>query len=144
MACCAAQPMRTLRPVLWAIVLLVVLSPGIGRADPLGDLHALVENAAAQYRVAMTTLEASGREQTALEVRRFRSAWQAVMEQFAANRPAAFVADDEYPSVFMQIDAMIVGALIVIDIGSRDAARKGLMPIGAILTRLQDRSAPAQ
>jgi hypothetical protein len=144
MACCPARPMRTLPPVLWAIVLLVLLSPGIGRADPLDDLHAVVENAAAQYRVAMTTLEANGREQTALEVRRFRSAWQAVMEQFAANRPAALVADEEFPSVFMQIDARIVGALIVIDIGSRDAAREGLVPIGAILTRLQDRSAPAR
>jgi hypothetical protein len=130
------------RPALWPILLLALAWPVAGRADALADLHAAVEDAAAQYRVAMSTLESSGREQTALEVQRFRSAWQAVMDRFGSNRPADFATDEEFPSVFMQIDARIVGALIVIDIGSRDAAREGLAPIGEILSRLQARSAP--
>jgi hypothetical protein len=140
----SARSARILRPALWALLLLALAWPAGGRADALADLHATVASASIQYRIAMNTLETSGREQTALEVQRLRSAWQAVMEQFSANHPAAFSNDDEFPSVFMQVDTRIVGALIVIDIGSRDAARDGLAPIGEILSRLQARSAPPQ
>ena len=42
----------------------------------------------------------------------------------------------------MQIDMRIVSALIVIDIGSREAARDALAPIAETLSRLSARSAP--
>jgi hypothetical protein len=131
-----------LRPLYSAILLLALAWPVNCRADALADLHAAVQEASAQYRIAMSTLETSSREQTAFEVQRFRSAWQVVMNRFGSNRPADFATDEEFPSVFMQIDLRIVGALIVIDIGSRDAARDGLTPIGDILARLRERSAP--
>ncbi len=44
--------------------------------------------------------------------------------------------------MFMQVDARIVGALIVIDIGSREAARDALAPIADTLSRLRTRSEP--
>ena len=47
------------------------------------------------------------------------------------------------PATFMQVDARIVGALIVIDIGSREAARDALAPIAETLAALSARSAPA-
>ena len=39
----------------------------------------------------------------------------------------------------MQIDMAIIGALIVIDIGSREAARAALTPIGERLAKLRER-----
>jgi hypothetical protein len=39
----------------------------------------------------------------------------------------------------MQIDMAVVGALIVIDFGSREAARAALTPIGDSLAKLRDR-----
>ena len=42
----------------------------------------------------------------------------------------------------LQIDMAIVGALIVIDIGSREAARAALTPIGERLAKLRERVTP--
>jgi hypothetical protein len=94
-----------------------------------------------QYRVAMSPLERSGQEETAAEVRHFRQAWQAVIERAGANLPAAYATTEEYYGMLMQVDTSIVGALLVIDLGSRDAARKSLAPIEEILLRMQDGTA---
>jgi hypothetical protein len=109
-------------------------------ADDLADFHAAVEQASTQYRVAMTTLNARGREETAAAVQRLREAWQVVIDRHAANRAAA--DRDADAAMFMQVDTRIVGALIVIDIGSREAARDALAPIGETLSRLRTRSEP--
>jgi hypothetical protein len=39
----------------------------------------------------------------------------------------------------LQIDMAVIGALIVIDIGSREAARAALAPIGERLVQLRER-----
>jgi hypothetical protein len=44
----------------------------------------------------------------------------------------------------MQIDMSIVGALIVISIGSREAARDALAPIGDTLASLRRQPRPTQ
>jgi len=44
----------------------------------------------------------------------------------------------------MQVDVQIVGAMIVIDIGSREKARDALAPIEPALSELSLRSAPAE
>jgi hypothetical protein len=44
--------------------------------------------------------------------------------------------------MFMLVDTQLVGVLLVIDMGSRDAARNGLAPVGATLAQLSARSAP--
>jgi hypothetical protein len=51
-----------------------------------------------------------------------------------ANREA--FGDRDYRGLFMQVDARIVGAMIVIDVGSRDAALEALAPIGETLSEL--------
>ncbi|MEA2990285.1 MAG: hypothetical protein QOG83_2996 [Alphaproteobacteria bacterium] len=111
-------------------------------ADELADFHAAVEEASAQYRFALKTLETRGREETSAEVARFRQAWQAVIDRFGSDRPPAFAETDDLPGLFMQVDTRIVGAMIVIDIGSRDAARDALAPIEEVLEQLSERSAP--
>ena len=89
----------------------------------------------------MTTLETRGREETSAAVQRFRQAWQIVIDRRESSRPAAFADAEQYAGLFMQVDARIVGALIVIDIGSRDPARDALAPIGETLLQLS--AAPA-
>jgi len=130
--------------LLAALVLQWLLMPGPAGADELNDFRCAVDAAAGQYRVAMTTLETSGREQTAVEVRRFRESWQAIVDRYGAHPPVASSPEDDYAGLLMQIDARIVGALIVIDIGSREAARDALTPIGDTLSALSNGAAPAK
>src|SRR5262245_61926556 len=133
--------LRLCGALLAAALLLQILVLPAG-ADERADFDAVVSQAAAQYRIALKTLETRGREETAAEVARFRAAFQQVIEHFDANRPA--FGDRDYAGLFMQVDARIVGAMIVIDIGSRDAAREALAPIGETLSELNTRPAPAQ
>ena len=108
-----------------------------------GDFHSAVERAMAQHRIAMKVLETRSQAETAAEVHELRAAWQAIGERFAAERPAAFADDPDYPGLFMQVDMSFVGLLLVIDLGNRDAAREALLSIGQTLARLSERSAPA-
>jgi hypothetical protein len=133
---------RRLRGLAATLLLaLLVLSPPAS-ADELADFHAAVERAAGEYRLALRTLETRGQDETAAAVHRLRAAWQAIGERFGANRPAAFVDDDNFTGMFMQIDVGLVGVLLVIDLGNRDGARSALAPIGETLARLSARSAP--
>ncbi len=109
-------------------------------ADEHADLHAALALASAQYQVARKTLETRGREETAAEVSRLREAFHAVMEHFNANR-SALGLDPDYAATLMQLDVSIVGVLLVIDFGSREAARNALAPIGQSLAELGARAA---
>jgi hypothetical protein len=112
------------------------------RADDLADFKVAVEQAATDYRAAMTTLQSRGREETAAAVHRLRAAWQDLTDRYAARPPAALAGDDRMPGLLMQVDMRLVSALIVIDIGSREAAREALAPIEATLAQLNERTAP--
>jgi hypothetical protein len=118
------------------ILQMLVLPAGAGER---AEFDAAVAQATAQYRIALKTLETRGREETAAEVARFRAAFQDVIERFDANRDA--FGDRDYTGLFMQVDARIVGAMIVIDIGSREAAREALAPIADTLSELNGRAA---
>jgi hypothetical protein len=133
---------RNLRLGLLALALLGPAFPASARADELADFHAAVIEAAAQYRVALTTLETSGRDETAAEVRRFRQAWQAVIERFGRIRTIDRAHDPELAATFMQVDVRIIGTLLVIEMGNRDAARDSLAPIAEVLVSLQTHTAP--
>jgi hypothetical protein len=111
------------------------------QADDLADFHAAVEQALDQYHFALATLESSSQERTAAEVSRLRQTWQTIADRFGPQRPAAFADDDDYGGMFLQIDVRLVGVLLVIDLGNRDAARSALAPVEETLTRLAARSA---
>jgi hypothetical protein len=83
------------RTILLGLMLAAVpLSAG---ADDLEDFDAAVERAELQYRVALRTLETSGRDETAAEVGLFREAWQHVIAQLDSNRPAHLRATSPMP-----------------------------------------------
>jgi hypothetical protein len=126
---------------LFALVLAWTAPPAA--ADALADFHAAVEVARTEYDIAVQTLETRGQAETAAAVGRFRQAWQAVGERFAADRPQALADDEALPATFMQVDATLVGVLLVIDLGNREAARNALAPIAETLSALSVRSAPA-
>jgi hypothetical protein len=134
--------LRRSRIVLAALLACALTGPA--PADELADFHGLVEQATTQYRVVMTTLETQGQAETAAAVHRFREAWQAILERFGKEPPAPFADDEQYRQMFTVIDARLVGVLLVIDMGNRDAARAGLAPIKETLSDLSARSAPAQ
>jgi hypothetical protein len=137
-----AGSLHVLRSALWAVLLLALTWFTPVRADDAADFHAALQAATAQYRVAMSTLERSGQEETAAEVRHFREAWQAVIDRAGSNHPAAYASKEQFFGMLMQVDTSIVGALLVIDLGRRDAARNALSPIEEILLRMQGGSAP--
>jgi hypothetical protein len=124
------------------VVLALALFVCPAAADELADFHAAVEQASAQYNVAVRTLETSGPDETAAEVQHFRELWQAMIERFGPNRPAVFADDERYSLMMTDIDARIVGALIVISAGRREAARNALAPIQDTLSWLETRSVP--
>ncbi len=135
MTACLLRSLRLrTRAMLAAVLVLWFALPA--RGDELADFQEAVALASAQYRVAMTTLETRGREETSTAVQRFRQAWQIVIDRRGSSTPAAFADAEQYAGLFMQVDARIVGALIVIDIGSRDAARDALAPIAETLSQL--------
>jgi hypothetical protein len=133
-------PIRPIRAWPAAILAALLLLPIRAGADELADFRAALDAAASQYRVAMDTLETSGRDETAAEVRRFRQSWQAIAERFGAAPPLPATKGDDYANLFLQTEMSIVGALIIIDIGSREAARNALAPIGDTLVTLSARA----
>jgi hypothetical protein len=136
--------LTTVRTTLFALILAATPLPAAAAAGDLEQFVAALEQAQLQYQIALRTLEKSSREQTAAEVRLFRQAWQQVIDQLDKNRPEQFGTDESYAAIMTEIDARVVGALIVIDIGSRDAARSALAPIGDTLAKLRERATPPQ
>jgi hypothetical protein len=122
------------------LALWVALGPLPASADDLSDFAAAVERAAAQYHFALRTLETSGRDETAAEVRLFRQEWQHLADRLDHKRPAEFEGDDFYARTITEVDMALVAAMIVIDIGSREAARSALQPIGDTLIKLRERA----
>ena len=108
-------------------------------ADERAELEAAFKLASAQYQIAVKTLETRGREETSAEVGRLRETFEAVIQQFDANR-AALGLDQDYAGMLMQLDVSIVGVMLVIDFGSREAARDALTPIGESLAELGARA----
>ena len=109
-------------------------------ADERAELEAAFKLASVQYQIALKTLETRGREETSAEVGRLRETFQAVIQQFDANR-AALGLDQDYAGMLMQLDVSIVGVMLVIDFGSREAARDALTAIGESLAELGARAA---
>jgi len=128
-----------LRAALLATALILPWSPLSAGADERADLQAAFRLATAQYQIALKTLETRGREETANEVSRLREAFQAVIARFDANR-AASGSDQDFAGLLMQLDVGIIGVLLVIDFGSREAAREALIPIGRSLAELGARA----
>jgi hypothetical protein len=124
------------------LALILAASPVVAGADDLTDFTAAVERAELQYRIALRTLESAGRDETSAEVRLFREALQDAISRLDEQRPPKSESDDSYAGTMLQIDMAIVGALIVIDIGSREAARAALTPIGERLAKLRERIEP--
>jgi hypothetical protein len=132
--------LTTIRRLLLALAL--AASPVVAGADDLANFTAAVERAELQYRIALRTLESAGRDETAAEVRLFREALQDAISRLDEQRLPKSESDDFYAGTMLQIDMAIVGALIVIDIGSREAARAALAPIGERLAKLRERVTP--
>ena len=125
--------------VILVTTLLVQWPISAAGADERAELEAAFKLASAQYQIALKTLETRGREETSAEVGRLRETFQAVIQQFDANR-AALDLDQDYAGMLMQLDVSIVGVMLVIDFGSREAARDALTPIGESLAELGARA----
>ena len=64
------------------------------------------------------------------------------LRQAVLNNPLVYglYVDRDLSSALIQVDVGLIGALIVIDIGNREAARGALAPIGDTLARLRARA----
>jgi hypothetical protein len=90
-----------------------------------------------EYQATLRTLETQGRDETAAAVHRLRQSFQQLAERFVVDRPPHLAVDPEWPAEFMQIDVRLVGALLVIEMGSRDGARRSLAPLADTLAKLR-------
>jgi hypothetical protein len=135
-------PVRAIANRLVLAALLALALPFGVCADQLADFHAAVEQATTQFRDAQAILETSSQADTSAAVNRFRQSWQSINDRFGSNRPAAFQDDEDFLTTFVLVDVRLIGVLLTIDMGNRDAAREGMRPIEEILARLSARSAP--
>ena len=129
-----------LRAACTILLALLLAAPLAVRADDLTNYAAALERAELQYRITLRTLETSGRDETAAEVRLFREAWQDVIARLDSNRLTELERERSHAAAMMQIDAQLVGIAIVVDIGSREAARAALSPIGDVLMKLREQA----
>ena len=126
-------------PLLAVLFLQWLALPAV--ADERTNLHAAATAVMAQYQIVLNSLETRGRDENAAQVALFRAAVQDVIERFNSNR-AVLSGDRDYADLFVQVDNRILGAMIVINTGSSEAARNALAPIGETLSELSARSAP--
>src|SRR5437868_5088847 len=120
----------------FGVLLGALLLQGPVRADDVSDFHAALTGVSDQYNVALTTLETAGQDETAAQVQRLRIAWQDVVDRFGPHRPEAFANDDNYVATLLDIDVRLIGVLLIIDMGNRDAARSSLKAIQAMIADL--------
>jgi hypothetical protein len=131
-----------LRPVvLTGAVLLTLAAPA--RGDTLTDFRTALAEASARYDDVAAAIATGTQEEAKAAVHQLRGAWQDINVRFTGNRPAPFVGDENYGTMFMQVETRLVGVLLVIDMGNRDAARAGIAPVEEMLTQLKTRSEPA-
>ena len=132
---------RRLRFRMRAMLLAMLLAAAAGDAAAQPGAPATFagawEQTSTEYQATLRTLETRGRDETAAAVQRLRQSFQELAERFAADRPPHLAGDAEWPGEFMQIDVRLVGALLVIEMGSRDAARRSLAPLADTLARLR-------
>ena len=126
-----------MRAMLLAMLLAAAAGDATAQPGPPATFMGSWEQASTEYQAALHTLETRGREETAAAVQRLRQSFQGLAERFAADRPPHLTGDAEWPGEFMQIDVRLVGALLVIEMGSRDAARRSLAPLADTLARLR-------
>ncbi len=118
---------RCLALIVAAGLLQWTLSPA--SADELTDFQAAVAELSDQYNMALTTLETRGQVETAAEVGHLRQSWHDFVERFGARRPKTFADDASYTAALIDVDMRLIGVLLVIDLGNRDAARAGLRAV---------------
>lgn len=127
--------MKSLRKIA-AIAAIALLAMGSARAE--NDLHAFnaaVETAAAHQRVAIGYLRTGNLDLAAIEIERLGTAWQNVVDRFAAQRPAALKDNPLYGTTMLDVSLRIVAASMLTDAGRPESARGSLQ---AIRQRLAD------
>lgn len=134
-------PMRPLLMLLAALQW--SMSPIAACADDRADFQAALAHASAQYHTALATIATRGRDESAAEVRHFREAWQIVVDRFSASG-ATLAYGEGAAGLLTQIDMRIVSALLVIGLGSRDAAQDALAPIQDMLSQLRGQTPAAR
>lgn len=136
-------PIRAItRALLTSSALMLVLAVP-SRSDTLADFRSALARASTHYDDATAAVATGSQEEAKAAVQQLRQAWQEINVRFAGDRPAPFIGDDAFGTMFMQIDMRLIGTLLVIDMGSRNAARTSLAPIAELVAQLAARITPA-
>jgi len=123
-------------------VVLACAAPAAHAEQPAEAFADAIGQAIRQFDLAARTLETRGRDETEAEVAAFRSAWGEVIARFGVEGQGAIPTYD-YRPVLLDIDVRLLGVMLVVSMGNRDAARAALQPIRDILTGLQERAQAA-
>jgi hypothetical protein len=132
-----------MRAMLLAVSVATLGWSGAG-AQGAVSFDAAWHDTSADYQAAMRTLDTQSQDETTAAVQRLRRSFQRLADSFSADQPPHLAGDAAWPGEFMQIDVRLVGALLVIQMGSREGARKSLAPLGETLARLRTPASPAR
>lgn len=120
------MPMRCLGPAVGAAVLLAAAA---ARADDLAPFNAAMEDVAAHHRVALGYLRTENRDLALVEIDQMKDAWGAFAERFGGSRPAPFRDNKLYVTMLVDVPTRIVTAMIMVNFGRPDIARKALQAV---------------
>ena len=121
------------------LAILLAAAAGSAAAQPVAPetFAGAWQETSAEYQATLRTLETQGRDETAAAVHRLRQSCQQLADRFVCDPPPHLAGDPDWPADFMQIDVRLVGALLVIEMGSQDGARRSLAPLAETLARLR-------
>jgi hypothetical protein len=119
------------------LVLALLGSNPIARADGLADFNAALEAASAHNRVAIGYLRTGNNDLASLEIDRLRDAWVKFTERFSGNRPDVFAGNALYGQLFTVVNARLVGADLMLKMGRLDSASDSLNAIRGDLYALR-------
>jgi len=106
------------------------------RADDLADFHTAVRDVTGQYDFALEVLKTGSQQDTAAAVQDFRQSWEQLVERFGMSQRAAFLDSESGTAIFTDMGLRLVGVLLIIELGRREAVGAALAPIGDTLARL--------
>jgi hypothetical protein len=117
-------------PVLRRLLTVVILClAGAAQADDLAAFNAAVEAAMRHHRVALGYVRTGNADLAARELERMNAAWNALIDRFGSDRPAALRDNAMYGTVLTDVATRIATIHIVIDLGRLDAAQASLAAI---------------
>lgn len=123
-----------------ALMITVMTAPAWATADELADYHGAVAAAYGHYRSALFYLRTGNAAPAMLELDKAGSAWQALVQRYGEQPPAAYADDPSWQDSLAEIEDRLRDGMAAIQGGDLGDAQETLKPVRRSLGALRARS----